>query len=691
MSGQIFISYRREDSAAMAGRLYDRLSTNFHENQIFMDIDSIDIGIDFVTSIERSVATCDVLVAVIGQHWLISSDEEGRRRLDNPEDFVRIEIATALKRGLLVIPVLVDKTSMPRSGELPEDLKPLTSRHALSVSHTGFRADMERLMIAVRHALETAEQQRKPEERERLGAKAEERIRMAVESKALTLDLSGLRRSYLADSIMQLAQLRELNLGDNELSTLPEFVGQLSQLQLLDLSGNQLSTLPEFLGQLSQLRLLELSNNQLSALPESLGRLEHLRSLSVSNNDLSFLPESLLQLRNLEELYLHGNSRLDLPTEILGPDHSAVRVKRIRPARPGDILTYYFENQRAMRPLNEVKLIIVGRGQSGKSSIRDRLVFETFDLHRPETLGIQIDRWPLKCGEQTVLVRVWDFAGQEITHATHQFFLTERSIYLLVLDARADTQDRDADYWLRLISAFGKDSPVLVALNKSTEKPFDVDRFALQERYRFVRAFVATDCAGPVGIDELRQEIVAAIEELDAVRQAFPAVWTRLKDEFSRMKDNYLPFGTFRRRCIEEGEKDPARQEQLARSLHALGIVLYYADHPRLRDTTVLNPRWVTESIYKLLRLRAQPRAEGTLTLDEVRAALPQEKAEMVTYLIDLMRRFELCFPMGEEEEVEKRWLVPELLPRFQPPLSREWLDPRAVRLRYGTRCYQRA
>ena len=86
----------------------------------------------------------------------------------------------------------------------------------------------------------------------------------------------------------------------------------------------------------------------------------------------------------------------------------------------------------------------MGRGQAGKSSIRDRLLFDSFDPHKPETPGIQIDRWPLSCDQETVIVRVWDFAGQEITHATHQFFLSERSIYLLVLDARADTQDRDA-------------------------------------------------------------------------------------------------------------------------------------------------------------------------------------------------------------------------------------------------------
>jgi hypothetical protein len=134
MSGKIFISYRRDDSSASAGRLYDRLIGRFPSNQIFMDVTNLDPGVDFVKVIEESVGSCDVLIAVIGRHWLISSDEEGRR-LDNPEDFVRLEIATALKRGIRVIPVLVEGASMPRPGELPDDLKSLVRRNALEVSH----------------------------------------------------------------------------------------------------------------------------------------------------------------------------------------------------------------------------------------------------------------------------------------------------------------------------------------------------------------------------------------------------------------------------------------------------------------------------------------------------------------------------------------------------------------------------
>jgi hypothetical protein len=108
MSGQIFISYRREDSAAWSGRLSDRLKSRFPSNQIFMDVDTLDPGVDFVEAVEEVVGACDVLIAVIGSRWLTSSDRRGRRRLDIAEDLVRLEIATALKRSIRVVPVLVE-------------------------------------------------------------------------------------------------------------------------------------------------------------------------------------------------------------------------------------------------------------------------------------------------------------------------------------------------------------------------------------------------------------------------------------------------------------------------------------------------------------------------------------------------------------------------------------------------------
>ena len=169
MSGQIFISYRREESRWSARSLHDRLTQRFDRKQIFMDVDSVGLGEDFVKTIEETVGSCDVLIAVIGAHWLTSTDAQGGRRLDNPEDFVRTEIATALRRHIRVIPVLVDGASMPQSADLPDDLKPLVRRNALLVGDTHFDDDCRRLMAAIEQVLDkAAAERREREEKERL-------------------------------------------------------------------------------------------------------------------------------------------------------------------------------------------------------------------------------------------------------------------------------------------------------------------------------------------------------------------------------------------------------------------------------------------------------------------------------------------------------------------------------------------
>jgi formylglycine-generating enzyme required for sulfatase activity len=176
MSGKIFISYRRDDSAGWSGRLSDRLKNHFPSNQIFMDVDTLDPGVDFVEAIEEVVGACDVLIAVMGNRWLTSSDRRGRRRLDIAEDLVRLEIATALKRGIRVVPVLVEGAMMPETGELPDDLKALVRRNALEIGHIRFDADSEHLVNAVERALGKAREQRQAKENERLEAEQQERL-----------------------------------------------------------------------------------------------------------------------------------------------------------------------------------------------------------------------------------------------------------------------------------------------------------------------------------------------------------------------------------------------------------------------------------------------------------------------------------------------------------------------------------
>jgi len=143
---KIFISYRRDDTAAWAGRMFDHLKQPFGSANIFMDVDTIRPGADFVEVLEKAVSACDVLIVVIGKNWLNVTDRQGRRRLDDPNDFVRIEIMTGLKRDILVIPVLVDNADMPRQDELPAPLAPLSRRNAIEIRHARFDADLAGLI-----------------------------------------------------------------------------------------------------------------------------------------------------------------------------------------------------------------------------------------------------------------------------------------------------------------------------------------------------------------------------------------------------------------------------------------------------------------------------------------------------------------------------------------------------------------
>jgi hypothetical protein len=160
--GRIFISYRREETAYPAGWLFDRLVAHFGKGQIFKDIDSIGPGDNFAKVIRSAVESCDVLLVLIGDRWLTIAGDDGRRRLDDPEDFVRLEIKAALARDILVIPVLAGKAQMPRAAELPDDLAELAGRQALELGPARFDADMSRLLRALDQALQDTTAPRAP-------------------------------------------------------------------------------------------------------------------------------------------------------------------------------------------------------------------------------------------------------------------------------------------------------------------------------------------------------------------------------------------------------------------------------------------------------------------------------------------------------------------------------------------------
>jgi len=151
----IFVSYRRTDAPGHAGRLFDRLVDRFGEASVFKDLDSMEPGADFVEIIEETIARCDALIAVIGRDWLAPA-RDGSRRLDDPEDWVRLEIANALARRIRVVPVLVEGASMPSAAELPEDLQALARRHAVELSETAWGPQVNQLIDALERSFARA-------------------------------------------------------------------------------------------------------------------------------------------------------------------------------------------------------------------------------------------------------------------------------------------------------------------------------------------------------------------------------------------------------------------------------------------------------------------------------------------------------------------------------------------------------
>lgn len=452
-------------------------------------------------------------------------------------------------------------------------------------------------------------------------------------------------------------RMNHLNLSKLGLTELPESITQLSELTILYLHDNQLTTLPEFISKLSQLVVLYLEDNQLTT-----------------------LPKALRKLTRLSALYLHGNEALGLPAEVLGPTWNAAAGRPNTTA----ILDYYFRARgREKRPLNETKLILVGRGAVGKTSIVNQLLYGRFENVK-KTEGIQITNWPLTVGEKrdSVRLNVWDFGGQEIMHATHQFFLTERTLYLLVLSGREGVEDADADYWLKLIQSFGGDSPVVVVLNKIKEYPFDVNRNALLRKYPFIREFVKTDCDDATGIAELRGIVERETDRLEHLRDAFPASWFSIKEKLAGMEKNYLSFGEYREVCAQLGEEDPEAQESLAFYLHSLGIALNYRDDTRLKDTHVLNPHWVTSGIYKILNANRLEKQKGEISLNDLSSILDAKEypSSMHGFLLDLMKKFELCFGLEGKEGV---YLIPELLDKQQPNKAGEFDPAKCLNFHY--------
>lgn len=488
---------------------------------------------------------------------------------------------------------------------------------------------------------------------------------------ALYLDKNNI--SILPAEIGQLSSLIHLELHTNKILSLPSTIGNLTNLKYLYLARNQMTDLPESIGELTNLEILDIRTNRLTSLPKSIGKLTNLRELNLENNQLTSLPDTIEQLGYLTSLKLEGN-KLPIPVEILS-----------KTKQPRVIINYYLKLKHSQqgKPLNEVKLLLVGQGGVGKSSLLDLLTKNPYNPDKSKTEGISIQNWQVFIKDESIRLNTWDFGGQEIMHATHQFFLTKRSLYLLVLDARLGEDENRIEYWLKLIQSYGGDSPVIVIGNKIDQHPLDIDQRGLQNKYPNIKKIVAVSCKAQEGLEKLQAVIDLEISELANVQDRLPLSWFEIKTTLEQMEEDYIPYTDYELLCKQNQIDDSLSQNTLIELLHQLGIVLSFRDDLRLAEMGVLNPEWVTNGVYKILN--------DNLLLTEYRGILEYSDLSRILdshryppnkqlFIVDMMRKFELCFPL--EDSAKERVLIPDLLSKEEPATG-DWENALAFQYHY--------
>lgn len=477
-----------------------------------------------------------------------------------------------------------------------------------------------------------------------------------------TLDISKNRISSLPLEIMKLNKLLKFHISNNQLTSLPDEISLLENLEELDVSENRLISIPENIQKLKNLKIFNGASNQITSIPQGIIELKRLTKINLAENNLTFIPIEILELELEIELRdqslnnticLKGNPLEIPPLEI---------VKKGR----GELINYFKSLEGGVESLNEVKVLLVGEGGAGKTSLVKRLVGEKFDDYETQTHGINVRKWKVKQQDRNIKVNFWDFGGQEIMHATHQFFLSKRSLYILVLDAR---KDEKTEYWLKHIESFGGNSPVLVVINKIDENPgFDVNRKFLQEKYRNIRHFYRVSCKENENIEEFSKSMREELLKVEHLRIYWPKSWFNVRNRLESMTENFISYSKYKQICKEEEIKDRPSQNTLVGFLNDLGVIVHFKDI-QLLDTHVLEPKWITEAVYKVINSKELAESSGVLEFYNLDDILRQENEtdfyyppDRYYYIISLMKKFELCYEIDSHTV-----LVPDLLEIQEP------------------------
>jgi internalin A len=514
---------------------------------------------------------------------------------------------------------------------------------------------------------------------------------IAALSNLQQLHLDQNRITEIPDGIAALSNLQKLDLYYNKITEIPDEIAALSNLQVLDLSINQITKIPNAIAALSNLQNLILSGNKITEIPNAIAALSNLQQLRLGGNQITKVPDAITQLVNLKGLVLENNPITNVPPEIIRKGWGEDITKD---GDPQAIFSYLKAHNK--RPLNEIKVLLIGEGDVGKTSLLNRLLYNTFNPEECKTPGINIAQWHLP-EKPDIRLNLWDFGGQKVMHATHQFFLTKRSLYLLVIDNRKNEQQNRVEYWLKLLQTYGGDSPVIIVGNCADEDFPHVKIRTLKKKYPQIilpekdnpfaqDSVISTSCKTGEGIETLSREIARQIDTVPHIKDLLPVSWFKIKTKLEEMQKDYdfISYEKYQEYCQNTDITSSQDQKVLVEFLHDLGIVLNYQDDPRLKETNVLNPEWVTSGVYDILNNNELFRNKGLLELTDLNRVLKQPNRypdNKRPFLMGLMEKFELCFPLDHANP--NRYLITDLLPIDEPDVDAYENAPLHFQYRY--------
>ncbi len=402
--------------------------------------------------------------------------------------------------------------------------------------------------------------------------------------------------------IRHLKNLKNLNLDKNGLRTVPDWISELVSLNELYFSGNNLVHLPDSIGDLLDLSLIAFGGppggNPLKQIPDFVRRLKKLETLWAVNCEITSLPVWLLELKSLNRLYLEGNH---LDVELLAAGREGFNA----------VMRYLRELEKGGRNRYEAKLLILGDGNEGKTCVSRALRGLPFS-DQSTTYGVDVEQWrfphpdDVTSHEKEITLNIWDFEGQEISHQTHQFFLTSQALYLLVFKCRDQFLLDRAEYWLDTIRARAPMAKVAIVISQCEERSPHVPQDKIAAQYGDMLAkewFFPIGCKDGKNIDKLHAFLKRSAADLEFMGTPWPRSYDKAEVAIKKKADAkmaHLSRATLNQILLQSGVSVD-NYDGAAGAMARIGAITQFPDSPDLSDFVVLKPQWLTKAISKVM------------------------------------------------------------------------------------------